>query len=278
MKPNCHIYTETEDQFIRENISGRFVPELTQLFNSHFGLNLTRSQIKSYVTNHKLKSGVTGAFIIPNEYPAAQGKFIRDNIAGKTVSELTRLFNSHFGLEIKESQIRAYTKNHKLKSGVGSQFTKGHTPFNKGKKGLYFGGVQTQFKKGQKPYNYLPVGSERVRSIRKNRPYQDNYIDVKIEDPNVWKAKHILIWEAHHGPVPKGHAVIFGDGNNRNFDPNNLILVSRKQLAVLNHKKLIQNDADLTRTAIVIADLYSKTYERTSKAKRVKKKNLEEAS
>jgi hypothetical protein len=45
-----------------------------------------------------------------------------------------------------------------------------------------------------------------------------------------WRPKHHLVWESHHGqPIPKGHAVIFGDGNNRNFDPDNLILVSRAQ-------------------------------------------------
>lgn len=203
-----------------------------------------------------------------HKYTEEQARFIKENVAGRTAAELTRLFNSHFGLDLRLSQIRAYTKNHGLKSGVCAQFSKGHVPFNKGKKGITMGGVETQFKKGHRPYNYMPVGSERVRTGHIGRQTNDDYIDVKIADPNKWKAKHILIWEAHNGPVPKGHAVIFGDGNNRNFDPNNLILVSRKQLAVLNHKKLIQNDADLTRTSLIIADIYSKISERKRRGKK----------
>ncbi|WP_083612210.1 HNH endonuclease [Paenibacillus sp. P32E] len=36
--------------------------------------------------------------------------------------------------------------------------------------------------------------------------------------------------------VPKGHAIIFGDGDRQNFDPNNLILITRGQLAIMNKR------------------------------------------
>ena len=36
------------------------------------------------------------------------------------------------------------------------QFKKGHTTWNKGKKGVSIGGVATQFKKGDVPHNKLP--------------------------------------------------------------------------------------------------------------------------
>ena len=58
-----------------------------------------------------------------------------------------------------------------------------------------------------------------------------------------------------------------GDGNKRNFDPDNLILVSRAQLVRLNQGNLIQNDAELTRTGITIADIQNKIGER-KKAKK----------
>ena len=108
--------------------------------------------------------------------------------------------------------------------------------------------------KGQKPHNYKPVGSERVNG--------DGYVDVKIADPNKWRAKHRLLWEEENGPIPKGYVIIFGDGNRRNFQQDNLILVSKSQLAILNKNQLIQNDADLTRAGIVIADIYKKIGER----------------
>lgn len=64
-----------------------------------------------------------------------------------------------------------------------------------------------------------------------------------------------LLWEAAYGPVPKGHKIIFGDGNRLNVCLDNLILVTDAQLARLNQYHLIQEDADLTKTAIVLADL-----------------------
>lgn len=193
-----------------------------------------------------------------HKYSKDQADFIKKNIDGRKSNELAEMFNGHFKLNLKVSQIRAFIKNHGLKSGLDCRFKTGQIPFNKGKKGL--GGWEpTQFIKGNKPHNYVPVGSERING--------DGYVDIKIADPNKWKGKHILIWEKHSGPVPKGYAIIFGDRDNRNFDPDNLILVSRKQLLILNRNKLIQNDADLTKTAVIIADIYSKISERKVKTK-----------
>jgi hypothetical protein len=185
-------------------------------------------------------------------YTKEQAEFIKKHAFGRTTQELTNLLNDHFGLTLKASQIKSYKGNHKINNGVDNKFKPGHTPVNKGKKG---GGWEpTQFKKGSIPHNYLMVGSERVNG--------DDYIDIKISETNTWKAKHIIIWEKHNGPVPKNHAVIFGDKNKRNFDINNLILVSRKQLLTLNINKLIQDDAELTKTGVIIADIYHKITER----------------
>ena len=67
-----------------------------------------------------------------------------------------------------------------------------------------------------------------------------------------------MIYEKHHGKVPKGSAVIFLDGDKRNFDIDNLYLVTRSQLAMLNKNSLIQKDAELTKTAINVVDLMKK--------------------
>jgi len=194
---------------------------------------------------------------IPHQYTPAQAAFLAENVGSRGNSELMEMFNAHFGLNLSLAQIKAYKKNHNLSSGLTGCFPPGHVPANKGRKGVFLGGEvaeAAQFKKGHRPHNYKPVGTERVNG--------DDYVDVKIADPNKWKGKHILIWEEHNGPVPSGHAVIFGDGNRRNFDSDNLILVSRAQLAVLNKNHLIQDNADLTRTGIIVADIYRKIGER----------------
>lgn len=187
-----------------------------------------------------------------------QARFITENVKGISNKELTDRFNAHFNINLEINQIKAYKKNHKLSSELNGQFKKNHIPANKGKKGMC-GWKPTEFKKGHIPQNYMPVGNERVNG--------DGYIDIKIADPNKWKGKHILIWEKHNGPIPKDHVVIFGDGNKRNFNLDNLILVSRQQLLILNRNKLIQKDTDLTKTAVLIANVYQKIYEIRAKAK-----------
>ena len=197
--------------------------------------------------------------------------FLAANIQGCPFKDLTAKFNERFGRALSVTAVVSLTHNHGLHNGIDSRFNKGYeptqykkgcVPWNKGMKGI--GGWEpTQFKKGNKSWNWVPIGSERVN--------RDDYVDVKVDDGKLqknWKGKHVLIWEAANGPVPEGHAVIFGDGDRRNFNPENLILVSRKQLVRLNQCNLIQNDIELTKAGIIIADICNKIGDR----KRAEKK------
>lgn len=158
---------------------------------------------------------------------------------------LTSMVNEQFELSLSEKQISSYIKNHHIYTGRTGYFPKGHMPFNKGTHIKNPGSEKTQFKPGHTPVNFRPVGSERTNV--------DGYVEVKVKDPKTWRMKHVIVWESENGPVPKGHTIIFGDGNRKNFSPDNLILVTRGELAVLNRKGLIQGDSDLTKTGILIA-------------------------
>ena len=186
-----------------------------------------------------------------------QGKFLQDNVKGRGNLELAELFNAHFCLDLRVSQIKSYKSNHKLSSGLTGWFKPGHVPAitDNWRKSAKFRAAQ--FKKGNKPHNLVPIGSERVR--------KGGYLEIKIQQgkgKKNWKRKHILIWEDANGPVPEGYAIMFGDGDNRNFDLDNLLLVSKKQMARINQMGLIQNDAELTKTGLIIADIHNKIGER----------------
>lgn len=250
----AHRYTDAQVDFIKENVKGKNTYELSDMFNENFSTELTRNQIRSCIKNRKITSGVEKKNLskfLKKVYTEEQEQFIRDNVEGKSSRELTTMFNDNFELNFDVSQLRAYKKNHALKSNLDLRFKKGNVPYSKGKKGIWYGGSEkTWFKKGDMPYNHLPVGSERINA--------DGYHVIKISEPKEWRFKHLLVWEENRGKIPKGHAVIFGDKNRDNLDPNNLILVTKKQLLVLIRNKLIQGDADLTRTGVIIADMYLK--------------------
>jgi hypothetical protein len=191
-------------------------------------------------------------------YSVEQIAWLKEHVMGRSRQELADAFNAHFCLELTPSQIKSACARHGLRSGRDCRFPPGNTPHNTGVKGFGAGaagkGAQaTRFRKGNLPWNYRPVGSERRTTPHRRDGYYQ--IDVKIADPNVWKAKHLLVWEAAHGPVPPGHVLLFADQDRENCTLENLILVSRRELAVLNKRSLISDDADLTSTGLNVAKL-----------------------
>lgn len=106
------------------------------------------------------------------------------------------------------------------RSEIG-MFKKGHVPVNKGKTWDEMMSPegqnrsrQTWFKKGLTPHNKVPIGHERRT--------RGGYILVKVAEPNVFKQKHRILWEQHHGPIPKGFDICFIDGNPDNLTIENL--------------------------------------------------------
>lgn len=180
-------------------------------------------------------------------------EFLRQHYPNHSQKELLKMFNKYFNVAVSHTQLIGALKRYGIKSGRTGHFTKGHKSWNTGKKGLKTGGEVTQFKKGHKPWNYKPVGTERVNG--------EGYVDVKVADPNVWKAKHRIIWEEANGQIPEDHVLIFADGNRLNVNIENLILISRKQLSIMNINNLIKKDAELTKTGVIIASIYDKIHE-----------------
>jgi hypothetical protein len=169
-------------------------------------------------------------------YTPEEIQFVKKNIRGRPYAEMTKMFNKRFGLRITLKQMETLAYKHGLRNGIGS-FRPGHIPRNKGKT--------------HKPWkgNYKPIGSERVMRFGGG-----SYVEVKTGH-RTWKRKHAAIWEEANGKVPKGHVVIFADRNNRNFDLDTLLLISRKELAVMNKLGLISNHKDLTLVGKTVADL-----------------------
>ncbi len=189
-----------------------------------------------------------------HKYTDEQRQFILENHIGTPTKELVNRFNQHFGTDITESMMKGYKANHKLNSGLTGRFCKGHVPANKGKKGQCAKGCEKSwFSKGHLPVTADPIGTEKLLA--------DGYVWVKIDNkPKVpkrinWIQKHVLIWEQVNGPVPEGHCLIFLDGDRSHIELDNLMLISRKTLAILNKRGLIRKDAYLTRTGVQIAEL-----------------------
>lgn len=115
----------------------------------------------------------------------------------------------------------------KYARGESGRFSKGHIPFNKGRKGLWFEGAdKSWFKKGHKPANKKPIGT-----MRKCR---DGYYEIKLFDTGVkvhdWVPIHRMIYERMHGiKIPKTHVVIYLDGDYEHWQIENLRLITKAE-------------------------------------------------
>lgn len=187
-----------------------------------------------------------------------QENFVRQEAFGKTTEELTLLLNQKFGTSFSEKQILTWKKNHKVSSGFSGRFQKGQTSWNKGKKmpEETKQKIKTMFKKGIRPHNTLSIGDEVVTDF--------GYVKVKVAEPNVWKFKHRIVWELAHGEIPANSVICFKDGNKLNCELDNLILLTRGELAIVN--KFFGNyTGELTLTGIALGKLKSIVSKKQSK-------------
>lgn len=249
-------YPQEVHDFIRENVAGHTTKDLVEIVNAHFDLEFTESSMRSYKTNHHLRSGTpTG---LPKNHPSETFPqeicdYIYVNYKGVGNKEMAEKLNAAFGTSYTTKQLNSFYRNHNLNSGLTGCFEPGHVPANKGKKGWCAPGCEkTQFKKGILPASTKPIGHERIS--------KDGYIEVKIKmrpsrpDCNDnFKTKHRIIWEEANGPVPGDSVVIFKDGDKRNFDLSNLTLVTKAERLEMNRSGLFSEDANMTETGILVA-------------------------
>jgi hypothetical protein len=150
-------------------------------------------------------------------------QFIEKHIAGRSYTDVTKLFNRRFGTALNFASIKEAAQWRGLYNGLDGRFEPGHR------------------------YYCKPIGSERLNGR--------GYVVVKIANPSVWKYKHYIIWEKAHGKIPKGHRIVFADRNKLNCDLDNLILVSQRELIVMNQNGLIFDNSEFTKIGKLIADI-----------------------
>lgn len=161
-------------------------------------------------------------------------KFYPDNYTSYVAKMLgkseSQVYNKAYWLGLKKSdafnekELRQRQGQLLKKMGEKSRFPKGHVPANKGKPmpaKVYEKAKATMFKKGQLPHNVRYDGHERI-SV-------DGYVEIRV-DVGKYVLKHRLVWEQANGPIPKGMALVFKDGNKQHIELSNLELVTRAEL------------------------------------------------
>lgn len=129
--------------------------------------------------------------------------------------------------------------------GQRTQFRPGQRPWNKGTHFAPPGSRATQFKPGQ----VNGRAAKLVQPIGTLRINYDGYLDRKVSDlpgppHRRWHPVHRLVWEAAHGPVPKGHVVVFLPGKftaiEHEITLDRVELITRRELMRRNSVHTVQ--------------------------------------
>ena len=156
-----------------------------------------------------------------------QIEYLKTIVKGRNVKEIAELLNNKFNTQFSKSHI-AYIKNkYNIRSGPIATFEKGHTPLR-----------------------YKPIGHERIKN---------GHVYIKVAEPSVYISKQRYIYEKAHGKIPKGYVVIFKDRDKRNFDLENLMLVSQSEFLIMNDNHLYKDESELTETGALIAKIIDRT-------------------
>jgi hypothetical protein len=249
-------WTKEQEKYLIKIYKGKNNDDIAELINKKFGTSYTTDSINCKKHNMKLRSQPPKKRY---KYTTKVIDFIIENYKDKDNIELANLVNKKFNLNtngdkicmLKANLIRRYGIN--LRTGINRGcFKKGNVPVNKGTKGMFnVGGNRTSFKKGDIPQNHREVGSRRINVY--------GYHEIKVAEPNKWQLEHRVIYEKAHGTIPKGSKIIFADGNKDNLNLDNLVLVSSSEELILNRKRLLTNDQEITKTGVLIVKVIDKT-------------------
>ena len=257
-------YSPAMLNFIQARYKEVGVGQVAAEFNLAFGTAKTKEQIRAALKNNNFTSGRAQGELnrgVLKAFTQEQMEYLKDQYKLLDVNELTAAFNQKFGTSKETSKVRAFLKNHGIRSGRTGQFVPAQTSWNSGMVGWSAGGrsVETRFKPGRSSLNIKPVGSTRVDT--------DGYKMIKIAMPNKWRGAHLVEWEKHFGPIPKGMRVHFKDSDRTNCSIDNLILVTAAQSAVMNKMGLGRVDPEFKQAAIALADISMMRRQRSESGK-----------
>lgn len=263
-------YSKEVHDYIRENYRGKPHKEFASEVNEIFGTCFTGSAMKSYLVRRKYSNGLHGVRKgRPTDlFPEEIAEYIKKNCEGITKQELIERIRRDTGRQYTDNQIKMFMHRHGLKNGIDCTFKKGIVPYSKGKRQEEFmtpEGISksslTRFKKGQVVHNQRQIGATTIDSY--------GYVKIKVANPNKWKFLAHVTREEHNGPIPKGHALIFLDGNKKNCSIDNLELITKAELAVINSSGRALTNPETTKAEIMLARL--KIAKRQAQKRRRKK-------
>lgn len=210
--------TDDEKQFIINNVNKYSIMDFHKLFNKTFNKNISQEKMHEYeyslnVRKHKVR--------FTKEMDEYIKYLLRQRLSW---DDIQNEFNNKFSCYASQGHIFNRAKKLKIK--------KKYAVFAKGKDDT----IGTEY--------VHPDGSIHIKVTNF---YRSRNAKKRI---NNWMRKQRYIYEKYNGKIPKGYHVIFADGNNRNFDPLNLVAVSTRTSGMMHGRKWSEFKGTLRKVAL----------------------------
>ena len=271
-----------ELEFLKENVKGKTVQELSDMIYEEFGTRYTKNQLTVIKSKNGLKSGAIATS--KPKYPE-HIEYLKEIYKGRSLQEITDLMNKKFNVNYSKKAIQTMKWRYNLKSGYLRSFTnhpeyleflkenvKGTSrkdltrmfnekfgtdyPVEKVINWLRYynltNGIDAQYKKGNVPMIKKPIGSEYLK---------DGVVFIKVAEPDIWERKNRYIYKQAHGTLPDNYDVIHLNGDKTDFNIENLAAIERKDTLTMKNAHLFSNDAELTKIGILTAKITNKRSE-----------------
>ena len=128
---------------------------------------------------------------------------------------------------------------------------------------LKMGTNSGQIRKGENSGQGFPLWTESIRTGKRGNQEVWVKISEAVQEAGVWKGKYNrnwrlksrVIWEQHHGEIPKGSKIIFLDSNTLNCDISNLYCITNSTHMMMVQYGWYGKDREITLTAIKWCEL-----------------------
>ena len=230
-------WTKSDEQYLRDNFQSLSHPEMAAaLGRTTIAIKCRCQKLNLIVTNaERGNRAAQGRKALRINEDNAFDAFVAANYLTmplKTMGKAMGFSYTKVAASLKRQGLKVPDELTEERRGIGA-FKNGSTPPNKGKKQAEYMIAEaiektkaSRFQQGHRPFNAVTVGTEVII---------EGYTKVKVGEPNQWVFKQVLVYEAHHGKLPKGKIVVFADKNRQNFDIENLLAISRGEHARRNH-------------------------------------------
>ena len=209
-------YTEVHINWLKENYGTKPLREITKEFNQLFGTNIGERTLIQYVSKHKIPHTLSCKQYY--KYPEEIRTWLRENIQNfGSYNELTKKLNNIFNTDHTPERIKDLCTK-RLKIRMNNNITRYG---NKQKEEYPIGTIKT----ASNGTTYIKIQLTNGKKLdKRNHGYQEPY----------WMPLQKYIYEKEYGKINKDEFIIFLDGNNQNYELNNLACITKPISAILN--------------------------------------------